>query len=122
MRFKEFVSEAKKGKISQRDSDAAHAIDIYSDTPSPHNTDNMSYRLGLAVACTDGKNLPDMDKESWIGKRKTVHPYTSVEQDMLKLAYKVVGASHKTVAHPGSKELPDVHSQSPVASFKKKTK
>lgn len=121
MRAKEFLPEAKvsQDKISKRDADPAHAIDTYSDAEH-WSGDYVSYRLGMAVACTDGKIDPWMDAKSWIGKAKSTHPYTAEEQAMLKKAYKAVGAKHKTVAHPGSQELPDTQAVSPVAAFKKK--
>ena len=84
------------------------------------NSDYVAYRMGIAVAGTDGKTPPNIDKESWIGKEKSTHPYTKEEQDMLKLAYKAAGASYKDLnkGDMRSLELDTVNKVSPVAPKK----
>jgi hypothetical protein len=73
------------------------------------------------VASTDGKTVPDTDKESWVGKWKLAAPYTKVDQDMLERAYEAVGAKHEDLNHGDmrSQELEGTNKSSPVAPKKK---
>jgi hypothetical protein len=77
--------------------------------------------LGLAVASTDGKSVPDTDKESWVGKWKVTAPYSQADQDMLEKAYQAVGASYEDVnkGDMRSQELESTNKSSPVAPKKK---
>lgn len=120
MRAHEFLSEAKKeGKISKRAQQPSKGINTYGDKEHVSG-DYTSYRLGMAVAGADGKNKLDIDSTSWIGKKKTTHPYTKEEQEMLKQAYKAAGAEYSDVNNGDmrSMELDDTHTVSPVAGFK----
>lgn len=119
MRAKEFINEATKGKIAHIDQKPSKGINIYSDAER-WNSDYVSYRLGMAVACTDGKVEPWMPATSWIGKSKATFPYTEEEQEMLKKAYKAVGAKYHDVNKGDlkSKELDSTETVSPVAKFK----
>lgn len=74
----------------------------------------------MAVACTDGTNMPDIDQKSWFGKEKTAHPYTKEEQAMLKMAYKAAGANWHDLNHGDmdSEEVPGTNTVSPIKSFK----
>lgn len=114
------VAETKERTISKRQQQATVGLNTFGD--SEHmNADYTQYRLGLAVAMADGKNpIPDVGK-TWHGKRKTTHPYTQEEQDMLKDAYKAVGASHKDLnkGNMKSMELDSTYKVSPVAKPKK---
>lgn len=121
MRYKEFVTEKKEGKISKRAQQASRGINVYSDGEKA-NSDYTQYRLGLALACANGKDPIDVDYKTWYGKRKTMHPYSREEQDMIKQAYNAVGAKHKDLNHGDmeSKELDDTYTTSPVANWNKK--
>jgi hypothetical protein len=74
----------------------------------------------MAAACTDGVTPPDMDGESWAGRYDIAAPYTPVEADMLKLAYKAVGSEYNDLNHGDlkSKEVESTHTHSPVVAFK----
>ena len=119
MRAKEFINEASKGKIAHIDQKPSKGINTYSDAEF-WNSDYVAYRLGMAVACTDGKVEPWMPATSWIGKSKATFPYTKEEQEMLKKAYKAVGANYQDVnkGDMESKELESTDTVSPVAKFK----
>jgi cation transport regulator ChaB len=119
MRAKEFINEAKKAKISKRHQQSTKGLNTYTDAEKA-NSDYTMYRISMAVACADGKNPVNMDQQSWVGKKKTAHPYTKEEQDMLKHAYKVAGATYKDLnkGDMESKELDSTHTQSPMMSFK----
>jgi hypothetical protein len=85
------------------------------------NSDYTLNRVMMAVACADGSNKPiNMDSKSWIGKKRSAHPYTKVEQNMLKQAFKAAGAEYKDLNNGDldSKEHPEVNIASPVVSFK----
>lgn len=120
MRAREFITEVTQKKITKRQSQSTKGLNTYSDAEH-WNSDYVAYRLGMAVACTDGTNDPDMSAKSWIGKSKSTHPYTPEEQEMLKKAYKAVGAAYTDVNHGDmeSRELDTINNVSPVAKPKK---
>lgn len=122
MRLRDIISETSKSKpkMTRRQKSAAKGVNSFYDATGV-NTDYTAYRVGLAVAGTDGKTPPDIDAESWIGKTKTAHPYTKEEQDMLRLAYKAVGAGHQDLnkGDHESRELDSIHKVSPVANTKR---
>jgi hypothetical protein len=118
MRAKEFITEKKQAKITKRQSQSSLGIDTYSDMEQA-NSDYVAFKLGQAMAGTDGTNTPDIDAKSWFGKKKTVHPYTQVEQQMFIKAAKAVGADYTDINHGDmrSKELDSTYTQSPVIGF-----
>ena len=120
MRSLEFITEKKVGKITKRQQQSTRGVNIYSDGEQV-NGDYTSYRLGMAVAGADGKTPVKMDSKSWIGKKKTTHPYSQVEQDMLKDAYRAVGAVYTDLNHGDmtSKELEGTNTVRPVANWMK---
>jgi len=120
MRAKEFITEITEKKITKRQGKSARGLNIYSDGERWDGT-YTAYRLGMAVASTDGTNKPDMDAKSFIGKAKSTHPYTQEEQEMLNQAYKAVGARYTDPFHGDmrSQELDTTNVQSPVAAPKK---
>ena len=121
MRAKEFVSEMKDTAMSKRQNQSTTGVHLYGD--GEHiSGDYTSYRMGIAVACADGTTGKlDIDPKSWIGKKKSAHPYTQEESDMLKQAYKAVGAEYSDLnkGNMNSLELEDTHKVSPVAARKK---
>lgn len=122
MRAQEFVSEARDGKISKRAQQPSRGINVYGDKERVSG-DYTAFKLGQALAMTDGSGKPiDIDAKSWHGKKKTAHPYTQVEQDMLNDAYKAVGASPENInkGDMRSMELDSTHTVSPVANWMKK--
>ncbi len=121
MRANEFISEAKAGKMSKRQQQPTRGLNKFSDGDR-WNSDYTLYRLGMAVAGTDGKIVPEMDTESWVGKSKVAAPYSKEDQDMLKIAYKIAGASYEDLNHGDleSQELKSTNTTSPVANWMKK--
>lgn len=120
MRIKDLISEMKVGKITKRQQQSSRGINTYGD--SEHvSGDYTSFKLGQALAMADGKGKIDIDGKSWHGKKKTAHPYTQVEQDMLKDAYKAVGASYKDINKGDlkSQELSGTNTVSPVSNWNK---
>jgi hypothetical protein len=120
MRAKEFITEVTQKKITKRQDQSTKGLNTYGDSER-WNSDYVAYRLGLAVACTDGTNQPDMTAKSWIGKSKSTHPYTPEEQEMLKIAYKTVGANYQDLnrGNMDSLELDTTNKVSPVSKPKR---
>lgn len=122
MKVFDIISEAKitQKKITKRQVQPTRGLNTFGDAER-WNSDYTAYRLGLAVACTDGKKKPDMSAKSWIGKSKSTHPYTEEEQEMLKIAYKTVGAKYQDVnkGDMRSLELDTTNKNSPVAKPKR---
>lgn len=119
MRANEFINESTQRKITKRQQQSTTGLNTYSDSELVSG-DYTSYRLGMAVAGANGKDPINMPAKSWVGKKKTTHPYTKEEQAMLKQAYKAVGAKYTDMNHGDmvSKELDDTHKVSPVLGFK----
>jgi hypothetical protein len=120
MKINEVIVEASVGKLSKRQQQATRGLNKFTDGDR-WNGDYTLYRLGLAVASTDGKSVPDTDKESWVGKWKVAAPYSQADQDMLEKAYQAVGAKYQDINHGDmrSQELESTHKASPVAPKKK---
>ena len=120
MRAREFITEVSQSKLTKRQQRSTAGLNTYSDAER-WNSDYVSYRLGMAVAGTDGQIEPEMDSKSWIGKSKSTHPYTQEEQEMLKRAYKAVGATYKdeNKGDMRSLELDTTNTTSPVAKIKR---
>jgi hypothetical protein len=119
MKITEIISEAKQAKITKRQSQSSRGISIYGDAERA-NSDYVAFKLGQAMAGTDGKSAPEIDAKSWHGKKKTVHPYTDVENEMFKKAAKAVGASYTDINNGDmrSLELDSTNKTSPVAKRK----
>jgi hypothetical protein len=120
MKINEVITEATVGKLTKRQQQATSGLNRFTDGDR-WNSDYTLYRLGLAVASTDGKTDPDTDKESWVGRWKVTAPYTQADQDMLKKAYQAVGANYEDLNHGDmrSQELESTNKSSPVAPKKK---
>lgn len=121
MRAKEFIKESKKGVMPSFQQNPSKGLNVIWD--GPHwMSDYKAYRFGMALGLCDGLNIPDVDAESWIGRWKTVHPYSKEEQEMIDLAAKAVGINYKDLNRGDmtSLEPDDTYSVSPVANWTKK--
>ena len=120
MKIFELITERKTGKLSKRQQNPTRGLHTFSDSEHA-NSDYTFNRVGLAAAMCDGENEPDIDYVSWVGKKKLTAPYTKVEADMLKQAYKLAGADHKDLNHGdmNSKELSSTNTVSPVSNWNK---
>jgi hypothetical protein len=118
MRAHEFITEGDKGKVSARQQQATVGLNIFAATQYDRTYDLN--RVMMAVASTDGTTIPDLNRESWVGKNNTAHPYTQVEQDMLKIAYKAAGIPFQDLnkGDLDSEELDSTQDQSPIKPFK----
>jgi hypothetical protein len=119
MRASEFLTEH-DGQISKRHRYATVGLNTFGDAERMDGG-YTAYRVMMASAMADGTNEPiDIDAKSWHGKRKTAHPYTQQEQNMLKQAFKAVGADWQDLNHGDlhSDEPPGGNTRSPVEGFK----
>lgn len=76
------------------------------------------YRIGVAMA-----SMPDEMKGDAIGPagaRPLTLGYTAEEQRMIELAGKLLGKQHLNLTGPGSEELNDTNTTSPVSNWNKK--
>lgn len=120
MRAKEFITERTHAKMTKRQNQSTRGVNKFADAER-WDSDYVAYRLGMAVAGTDGQIDPNIDASSWVGKWKTSHPYTREEQDMLNKAYNAVGARHQDLNRGDlrSEELDTTNKTSPVAKKKR---
>jgi hypothetical protein len=120
MKILELITERKTGKLTKRQQSSSRGLHTFSDAEQA-NSDYTFNRVGLAAAMCDGKNDPDVDYVSWVGKKKITAPYTKIESDILKQAYKVAGADYQDLNHGdmSSKELTSTNTVSPVANWMK---
>jgi hypothetical protein len=120
MKVRDIISERKEGKLTKRHQNPTKGLNRFHDAEKA-NSDYTMFRVGMAVAGTDGKIVPDVDTKSWIGKQKAAFPYTQEEQDMLKIAYKLAGAKYDDMNHGNmnSLELDSTNKVSPVPKRKK---
>jgi hypothetical protein len=119
MKIRDIIQES-VGELKDRQRRATRGLNRFTDGKK-WNSDYTLYRLGLALAATDGKTMPEIDEESWLGKWKLTAPYSKEEQDMLNLAYQAVHANHEDMNHGDlrSQEGPTIQKTSPVAKPKK---
>jgi len=94
----------------------------------PHltNTDPyVQYRFGLALAAAaaeHGRNSEDhYEKDSEFGEKLIIAPFTSEEENIIKLAQKLYGAGSESeqISTSHSEEQPDITISSPVAQRKR---
>ena len=121
MKISEILMEVAAGETPKNYKESNLGLHLFSDAERA-NTDYTHFRLGMALACADGKGqVANMDPKSFYGKKHTAHPYTQEEADMLKQSYKLVGAKYKDMNKGNMKslEMQDTHKLSPVAPKKK---
>jgi hypothetical protein len=118
VRAREFVAEAHSGHIGKRRQAATRGLNKFRDSEFQDRIYELN-RVMMAAACSDGTTPIDMDGESWAGRYNTAHPYTEVEQRMLKQAYKACGSEWEDINHGDmdSEELKSTNNVSPVKGF-----
>ena len=119
MRAHEFLVERHTGKIGNRKQIATRGLHKFRDETFQDRIYELN-RVMMAVAVSDGTTPIDIDSESWSGRYNTAHPYTDVEQRMLKQAYEACGSTWEDINHGDneSQELDSTNKRSPVTGFK----
>lgn len=119
MRAQEFITE-RDGKIGTRRQAATRGLTVFRDSERS-NSDYTLNRVMMATAMADGSgDVIDMDEKSWIGKHRSAHPYTEIEHEMLKQAFKAAGAEYTDLnkGDMDSEEVPSTNTQSPIKAFR----
>jgi hypothetical protein len=119
MRAKEFIIERKIAKPTKRQNQSTKGLHKFRDPGGYDRTYELN-RVMMAAACSDGTTPLTIDAETYSGRYNTAHPYTQLESDMLKQAYKAVGTDAKDLNHGDlrSMELDSTNAVSPVIGFK----
>lgn len=118
VRAREFVAE-QRGRITKRQQSGTVGLHLFGDGRRTNSTYTLN-RLMMAAAATDGTFDPELDEESWIGKARSAHPYTQQEVEMLKRAYRAVGATYQDLNNGDldSEEPPGGNTRSPIQGFR----
>ena len=123
MRAREFITEDNApGKLTKRQRYGSRGMHKFQDVDGRDRVYELN-RVMMALAQADGESdhqKIDLDSESWIGTSNMAVPYTEVEANMLKSAYKAVGSEWEDLnaGDMHSSELPSINKQSPVEGFK----
>ena len=122
MRAKEFIIEDNSpGKMSKRQRYATRGAHKFQDVDGRDRIYELN-RVMMALAQANGESGEniDLDSESWVGTSNMAFPYTEIEANMLKAAYKAVGSEWEDLNSGDMKsvELPTTNTESPVEGFK----
>ena len=122
MRAKEFITEDNSpGKMSKRQRYATRGAHKFQDVDGRDRVYELN-RVMMALAQANGESGEniDLDSESWVGTSNMAFPYTEVEANMLKAAYKAVGSEWEDLnsGDMKSSELPSINKESPIEGFK----
>lgn len=120
MRAREFIVEkTQPAKITKRQQAATRGLNKFRDGAGMDRIYELN-KVMAAAACTDGTFVPEVNAESWSGRFNTAHPFTEVEQNMLKKAYQSIGTEYHDLNHGDmrSSELENTNTSSPVSAFK----
>ena len=122
MRAKEFITEDNgPGKLTKRQRYATRGAHKFQDVDGRDRVYELN-RVMMALAQANGESGEriDLDSESWVGTSNLAFPYTEVEANMLKAAYKAVGSEWEDLnsGDMRSVELPSVNTESPIEGFK----
>ena len=120
MRAWEFITESKDSSENIAKGQQQSTVGLNLFAISQYDRTYDLNRVMMAVASTDGIEEPVLNRESWVGKNNTAHPYTKIEQEMLKKAYKAAGIPFKDLnkGDLDSEELDSSQTVSPVQAFK----
>ena len=118
MRAQEFLTE-REGKLGKRRQWATRGLHKFQDE-SGRDRFNELNRVMMAVAAADGVSPLNVPDASWVTNNNTAHPYSEIEQKMLKQAYKAVGSKYTDVNRGDmrSQELPSTNTTSPIKGFR----
>ena len=122
MRAKEFITEDNApGKLSKRQRFGSRGLHKFQDVDGRDRVYELN-RVMMALAQANGESGEniDLDSESWVGTSNMAFPYTEVEANMLKAAYKAVGSEWEDLnsGDMKSSELPSINKESPIEGFK----
>ena len=118
MRAQEFLTE-RESKITKRQRWSTRGLHTFQDKDGRDRFNELN-RVMMAVACADGVSPLDVPESTWATNNNTAHPYSEIEQEMLKQAYKAVGSAHTDMNQGDlrSQELPGGNTTSPLKGFR----
>ena len=118
MRAQEFLTE-RKSRITKRQRWGTRGLHTFQDKDGRDRFNELN-RVMMAVACADGTSPLDVPDSTWATNNNTAHPYSEIEQEMLKQAYKAVGSAHTDMNHGDlrSQEPPGGNTTSPIKGFR----
>lgn len=123
MRAKEFIAEAKDGKLLPDQADALPATYVIPELPN--QDPYLQYRFGVAIAGAKGAKQREQDgvssmpRASAFGENEIVVSYGHDAGEYIDDALKTMGMrGKKRVSTPTSIESSDVTKVSPVKAFK----
>jgi hypothetical protein len=119
MRAHEFLTERKVAKPTKRQSQSTTGLHKFRDPGGYDRTYELN-RIMMATASSDGTSPLKLDAETYSGRYNTAHPYTDIEANMLKQAYKAVGSDYKDLNKGDNRslELDSTNKTSPILGFK----
>lgn len=119
MRARDFITEQGPTNITKRQRWGTRGLHRFKDADGRDRFNELN-RVMMAVACADGVTPLDSPEGTWATNNNTAHPYSKIEQDMLKQAYKAVGSAHQDLNHGDlrSQEPPGGNTQSPIKGFR----
>jgi hypothetical protein len=125
MRAKEFLPEGAKahGTFSGIGASADLALPGVWVQRQLRNTDPyMQYRYGLAIAAAraDAAGHVDFEQESGWAENLTIVGYAAEDEEIIKLADKLMGVTGTKVADTASRELKDTYTTSPTSNWMNK--
>jgi hypothetical protein len=87
------------------------------------NTDPyMQYRYGLAMAASraDAAGHVEFEQESGWAENLTIVGYTAEDEEVIRMADKLMGVTGTRVADTASRETSDANTKSPVSNWNKR--
>lgn len=108
MKIREIITESDIDKVAQ---EAVPELSVFDDAESESAYD--SYRFGIALASSPDSDGIDSDGGPAKNRLMTI-AYTDEEADMINMASKKLGRTHKALTTKDSSELPDTYTQSPI--------
>lgn len=123
MRAREFITEDNPaGAITKRQRYGSKGLHKFQDVEGRdrvYELNRVMMALAQASGESDHENI-DLDSESWVGTSNLAVPYTELEANMLKSAYKAVGSEWDDLndGDMRSVELPSINTESPIEPFK----
>lgn len=118
MRAQEFICE-QEGRLGDRRQQPTRGLHKFKDADGRDRFYELN-RVMMAVAGADGINPIESPEASWVHNTNTAHPYSDIEQKMLKQAYQAVGSSYQDLngGDMRSQEVADTNTKSPIRPFR----
>lgn len=116
MKIKEVLGESATGSLTNG---VQHTLSKTYIFPNLQNQDYyMQYRMGVALASAHSEHAKEFDAASKFGENMTIVNYTPEEEQIMKLAMKLMGSTWTSgatqISTDTSEEAKDINKLSPV--------